>query len=54
MDNPPPRNTFNYDNNLEAQHEELKRFASFKHHTKPIEDEKINDNRETTQSEIES
>ena len=44
MDNPPPRNRFNtssYDNNLEAQHEELKRFASFNHHIKPIELETI-------------
>ena len=52
MDNPPPRNrfnTFSYDNNLEAQHEELKRFVSSIHHIMPIYG-----NKETTQSEIES
>ena len=53
----PPRNRFftsSYDNNLEAQHEELKRFASSNHHIKPIELESIIDIIEETQPEIES
>lgn len=41
----PPRSRFNatlYDNNLEQQHEELKRFiSSFNHHTEPKELEAI-------------
>ena len=50
----PPRHRFNttmFDNNLEAQHEELKRLAqsSISHHTDPIELEAITEKIETTE-----
>ena len=54
----PPRHRFNttmFDNNLEAQHEELKRFAqsavphNINHHTEPIELEAIIEKIETTE-----